>query len=224
MRLLLLGLTGAEPSFQAWRQYLSATGVPFDAVALNRLETQLQFVDEHGRARFQGLVLADGEAIRIALEPWQRADLERAERRLVTRRLTTYAVPGPEYGLEPARWAGPMDELEAELTPRGREVFPYLRDRLPIEPGSWTYLAAPASDRFETLVAGPERCTLVGIHRHPDGREEMVQLFDANACQAQGRALRRGQLAWLTGGTHLGFDRNHLSMQVDDVLMGNHSW
>ncbi|MGH2856146.1 MAG: hypothetical protein ACRDMJ_01530, partial [Solirubrobacteraceae bacterium] len=224
MRLLLLGLTGTEPSFQAWRRYLSATGVPFDAVSLNRLQTQLQFTDGDGSARFQGLILADGEAIRIALEPSQRADLERAERELGARRLTAYATPGPECGLAPASWAGPMEQIEAELTPRGREVFPYLRRRLPIDPGSWAFLAPPACDRFEVLVAGPQGSALVGIHCHPDGREEMVQLFDANADQAQGQVLRRGQLAWLTGGTYVGFDRNHLSMQVDDVLMGNHSW
>jgi hypothetical protein len=111
------------------------------------------------------------------------------------------------------------------LTARGREVFPYLRDELPIDPGSWGYLATPAAgEHFKTLLAGPDQSALAGVHRHADGREEMVQLFDANAAQTHGQLLRRGQLAWLTRGTYLGFERNYLSIQIDDVLLPNHSW
>ncbi len=225
MRLLLLGLTGTEPAYDAWMQWLTRTGVPFDAVPLKDLAEPLQFIDEDGCARFQGLILAEGGLIEIALEPSQRAVLERIERQLGLRRLTAYAVPGPEYGLSSAHWSGHMDDLDAVLTTAGREVFPYLRGRLPIDPGSWAHLASPArGDTFETLVAGPDQSALVGIHRHDDGREEMVQTFNANSAQAQGQALRRGQLAWLTGGTYVGFDRNYLSAQIDDVLMANHSW
>jgi hypothetical protein len=225
MRLLLLGLTGSEPAFQAWDEWLTSAGVPFDAVTLNELTTPLQVVDDAGCPRFQGLILAEGGAMEVALEPTQRADLERVERQLGLRRLTAYVVPGPEYGLRPARWTGLMDDLEAVLTARGQEVFPYLRERLPVDPGSWAYLASPASSaQFETLVAGPGQSALLGIHRHDDGREEMVQMFNTNSSQAQGQALRRGQVAWLTGGSYVGFDRHYLSAEVDDVLMANHSW
>ena len=225
MRLLLLGLTGTEPAFQAWESWLTSAGVPFDAVRLNDLTVPLRVVDDGGRARFQGLILAEPGAMEMALEPAQRADLERAERHLGLRRLTAYAVPGLEHGLCPAHWTGLMDDLEPVLTPRGREVFPYLRDRLPVDPGSWAYLASPASaESFDVLIAGPEGSALLGIHRHADGREEMVQTFNANAAQSQGQALRRGQVAWLTRGIHLGLHRHYLSVEVDDVLMANHSW
>ena len=52
----------------------------------------------------------------------------------------------------------------------------------------------------------------------------MVQTFDANSGQVHGHLLRQGILAWLTRGTHLGYQRNYLSVQVDDVLLPNHSW
>lgn len=225
MRLLLLGLTGTEPAYGAWARWLSRAGVPFDAIALKDLLEPIEFDGEHGESRFQGIILAEAGLMDIALDGSARAGLERLERAHGLRRLIAYAYPGPELGLSAPRWSGRLEELEATLTPSGRRVFPYLQDRLPIDPGSWAYLAsAESASRFETLVAGPDGSALVGIHRRDDGREEMVQTFDANFAQVQGQLLRAGQLAWLTGGTYIGFERNYLSIQIDDVLAGNHSW
>ena len=225
MHLLLLGLTGVEPAFTAWALGLTRAGVPFDAVALKDLTTPNEFLDPSGGARYQGIILSDAGLIEMALEPADRELLEGLERDLGLRRLTAYAYPGPEHGLLTPGWSGKLEDVDAQVTPAGRRIFPYLKDRLPIDPGSWVYLARPESpDRFETLVAGPDDTALVGIHRHRDGREEMVQLFDANPQQSQGQILRRGQLDWLTGGTHLGYERNYLPVQVDDVLLANHSW
>jgi hypothetical protein len=79
-------------------------------------------------------------------------------------------------------------------------------DPLPIDPGSWGYLATPVSqEHFDTLVAATDGSALVGIHRRRDRREEMVQTFDANADladQAQAHLLRRGQPEWVTRGTY----------------------
>jgi hypothetical protein len=225
MQLLLLGLTGTEPAFTAWSVWLTRAGVGFDAVALKDLTTPTEFVDETGGARYQGMILSDAGLIEMALEPEAREALERLECDLGLRRLTAYAYPGPEYGLMTPHWSGELDEVDTSLTDAGRGVFPYLKRQLPIDPGSWVYLARPESLKsFETLVAAPDGAALVGIHRHADGREEMVQLFDANSNQAQGQILRRGQLNWLTAGTHLGCEGNYLSVQVDDVLLANHSW
>jgi hypothetical protein len=225
MRLLLLGLTGTEPAYGAWARWLSRAGVPFDAIALKDLLEPIEFEGEHGGSRFQGIILAEAGLMDIALEGSARAGLERLERAHGLRRLIAYAYPGPELGLSSPRWSGRLEELEARLTPSGRRVFPYLQERLPIDPGSWAYLAsAESASRFETLVAGPDGSALVGIHRRDDGREDMVQTFDANFAQAQGQLLRSGQLAWLTGGTYIGFERNYLSIQIDDVLARNHSW
>ena len=230
MRLLLLGLTGAEPAFAAWEQWLVRAGVPHDAIACKDLGRPLRFADGPesampGAARYQALIVSDSGLLAVALEPEERAALRRLERELGLRRLTAYAYPGPEHGLQTARWSGPLDEVEPTLTGAGREVFPYLRSRLPVDPGSWAYLAQPApGEGFETLVAGPDGAALLGIHRQPDGREEMVQTFDANPTQVHGLLLCRGQLAWLTRGTYLGYERHYLSVQVDDVLLANHSW
>jgi len=224
MRILLLGSTGAEPAFRAWSDWLARAGVPFDAIEMDGARSPVVIVDEAGNARYQATILAD-ELAEAALEPSQRTALERLERELGVRRLAAYAYPGPEHGLTPPVWAGPLESVSATLTPSGREVFPYLREQLPIDAGSWAYLAAPAArGGFETLLAGPDRSALLGVHHDRNGREEMVQLFDANPAQTHGQLLRRGQLAWLTRGNYLGFERDYLSVQIDDVLLPNHSW
>jgi hypothetical protein len=230
MRVLLLGLTGAEPAFAAWGQWLTRAGVPHDAIACKDLNAPLRFTEDAGSSRpgtprYQALILSDPGLLEIALEPEDRETLRRLERELGLRRLIAYAYPGPEHGLQTVRWSGPLDEVAPVLTETGREVFPYLRGRLPVDPGSWVYLAAPESPKtFQTLVAGPDGTALVGIHRHPDGREEMIQTFDANLAQVHGLLLRRGQLAWLTRGAYVGYERHYLSVQIDDVLLANHSW
>ena len=123
------------------------------------------------------------------------------------------------------KWAGPLETVSLHLTASGATLFPYLRGPLPVDPGSWGYLADPVSDeRFDPLVVAGDGSALVGIHRGRDGREEMVQTFDANAGQIQAHLLRRGQLAWLTRGRYLGHERNYLALQIDDVLLPNHRW
>ena len=225
MRILLLGGSGSEPGYESWRTSLARAAVPFDAVALTDQPSTLSIVRSDGTVRYQALILAKDGLLESALDQEQRAVLDRLERDLGLRRLTAYAYPGPLHGLAPPTWAGRLDDITACLTERGLEVFPYLRGPLPIDPGTWGYLAMPDPDeRFESLLVAPDGSSLLGIHRDADGRERMVQTFDVNSGQVQGQLLRQGILAWLTRGIHLGYQRNYLSVQVDDVLLPNHSW
>jgi peptidoglycan/xylan/chitin deacetylase (PgdA/CDA1 family) len=225
MRLLLLGLTGQEPAFLAWAEWLANAGAVFDAVALNDPDHRLVLVDDSGDARFQAIIQAEAGLLQIALDPAQRAQLERIERHHGLRRLTAYSLPTTEMGLSAPHYSGPLTEGQARVTAAGRVVFPYLRDRLPVDPGSWAHLARPIDvEQCEPLIADDDGGVLVGIHRSPDGREEMVQTFSVNSIQAQGQILRRGQLHWLTRGIHLGLERHYLSVHVDDVLLANYSW
>lgn len=225
MRLLLLGGSGGEPGYETWRTSLARAAVPFDAIALADQRSTLSIVRPDGTVRYQALILAKDGLLESALDPGQRAALDRLERNPGLRRLTAYAYPGPMHGLTPPTWSGRLDNITACLTERGLEVFPYLRGSLPIDLGTWGYLATPDPDEcFESLLVAPDGSSLLGIHRDGEGRERMVQTFDANSGQVQGHLLRQGILAWLTRGTHLGYQRNYLSVQVDDVLLPNHSW
>lgn len=225
MRILLLGETGTEPGYEAWQTALSRAGVPFDAVALVDRPSEVRIVDPSGTVCYQALILAREGLIEYALDGDQRAALDRLEQELGLRRLTAYAYPGPAYGLGPPMWAGRLDGIIASLTERGLEVFPYLSGSVPIDPGTWGYLATPDPDqRFETLVRAPDGSSLLGIHHDGDGREQMVQTFDANSSQLHAQLLRQGLLSWLTRGSYLGYQRNYLTLQVDDVLLPNHAW
>jgi len=241
LEVLLLGATEAEPSFRAWRVALEREGVPYRAITLERSEpargagdparaagnrpARGGFIDGLRQALFQAVILATGELLDAALSDSERSALEQFERELGIRRLTAYVYPQAAYGLSTPVWAGPLDGFRANLTPTGARVFPYLRGPVPIDTGSWGYLAEPLSaDRFETLLAGPSGSALVGIHRDRDGREHMVQTFAANAGQTQSQLLRHGQLAWVTRGRYLGYERNYMPLHIDDVLLPNHSW
>jgi hypothetical protein len=224
MRILLLG-AGIEPSFRTWQLALENAGVPHEAIVLGGRRTHVSLRRADGRPRFQAIIVSTGGLLREAPTNDVRAQLEALEREFGIRRLTAYALPGAENGLRPPKWAGPLDSVSLRLTSSGAKVFPYLQGRLPVDPGSWGYLADPASDkRFDPLVVAGDGSALVGVHRRRDGREEMVQTFDANPGQIQAHLLRRGQLAWLTRGRYLGHERNYLPLQIDDVLLPNHGW
>ena len=224
MRVLLLG-EGTEPSFRTWQLALENAGVPHEAIALDVQRTEIGLRSEDGRPRFQATIVSTGGLVRDALTSATRAELEALEREFGIRRLTAYALPGAEHGLQAANWAGPLESVSLRLTSSGAAIFPYLQGPIPVDPGSWGYLADPVSDkRFDRLVVADDGSALVGVHRRRDGREEMVQTFDANAGQIQAQLLRRGQLAWLTRGGYLGHERNYLPLQVDDVLLPNHGW
>lgn len=223
MMVLLLGVSGGEASFQAWVVALEREGVPFETIVLGSPHTPVALVDGSGDALFQAVIVAGDLGLDETLSGSRRAALTRFEREFGVRQLTAYAYPGPEHGLSSPVWGGPIDGTTARLTGAGHAVFPYLRGTLSIEAGSWGYFATAQSE-FEVLLEGPQGAALVGIHRHHDGRQEMVQTFDANPGQPQSQLLRHGQLAWVTGGTYLGHARNYLSLHLDDALLPNHSW
>jgi hypothetical protein len=224
MRVLLLG-TGTEPSFRAWQLALENAGVPHESIVVGVRGTPVNLRRTDGRPRFQAVIVATGGLVREALPSGVHAQLEALEREFGIRRLTAYALPGAKNGLRAPKWAGPLERVSLRLTSSGARIFPYLQGPLPVDPGSWGYLADPVSDeRFDRLVVADDGSALVGVHRQRDGREEMVQTFDANAGQIQAHLLRRGQLAWLTKGRYLGHERNYLPLQIDDVLLPNHGW
>jgi peptidoglycan/xylan/chitin deacetylase (PgdA/CDA1 family) len=225
MKVLLLGATGAEPSFAAWQAALVREGVPFETVALRDAHDPIAFFDRAGDGRYQAVIFATGGMIDEALSDAELDALQRLQLRCGVRRLIAYTCPGPIFGLHGPAWGGPVAAMLGTLTAAGQAVFPYLRGTVPIEDGSWAYLAVPLGDaQFETLLAGPGGSALVGIHTFPDGREELVQTIDSNPGQVQSQLLRHGELAWVTRGCYLGYERNYLPLQVDDVLLPNRSW
>ena len=225
MRIALVGVTGREAQLASWQEPLQRAGLPYVSLALGEERHRLILLAEMRRARFQALILADAGILEEVLDAAASRELARLERACRTRRLIACAYPTSAIGLRPSPWSGSLDGVAAYLTPRGQELFPYLRSELTIDAGSWGQPAWPlGSAQFEPLVTTADGAALLGIHRHDDGREQMVQTFATNPLQSHTHLLRPGQLMWLTRGVHLGLERHYLSLHVDDVLLANPSW
>ena len=78
---------------------------------------------------------------------------------------------------------------------------------------------------WQTLLAGPNNTAFLGIYTHPDdGREELVMTVASNQFQSHNQLLRHGMLNWVTRGVFLGYQRNYLEVQVDDLFLGDDAW
>ena len=88
------------------------------------------------------------------------------------------------------------------------------------------YPATPVNGQdWQTLMAGPNGTAFLGIYTHPDdGREEMVMTVASNQFQSHNQLLRHGMLNWVTRGVFLGYQRNYLEVQVDDLFLGDDAW
>jgi len=239
MKVLLLGASGSEPSFQAWQAQLRREGVPFDQLvaapghapitAATLSQTLAGGIDE---ARYQAVIVATGGLPRCdengcasALAPEEWTALATFEQTFHVRQLTAYAFPSPDFGLNWPTFSGVLDGDEATLTAAGQAAFPYLNGTVKIGAGTWGYGATPLEGAtFSTLLTDTSGAALVGVYTHPDGREEMVQTFDSNQFQLHSQLLRHGQLAWVTRGTFFGDQRNYLELHIDDVFLPDDIW
>ena len=239
LKVLLLGVNGSEPSFQAWQAQMRREGVPFDQLlatpghtpitAATLSQTLAGGIEE---ARYEAVIVAVGNLPRcdengcasaLSAEEW--TALQAYEQTFHVRQLTAYAFPSPEVGLNYPASAGPLDGVNATLTADGQASFPYLNGTVTVGAGTYGYEATPLDPAsFTTLVTDPNGASLVGVFAHPEGREELVQTFDGNPFQVHSELLRHGQLAWATRGTYLGDQRNYLEMQVDDIFLPDDVW
>ena len=173
MKVLLLGTTGTESSFQTWQLSLNQVGVPVDAIALRGRGHVADPLGGRWAAALPGRDSVHRRAFRRGAEP---------------------GAPGGARGAGVSVWHPPADRARgtgvqttactqhahgsagSRQCRSDSERPDGLRGRLPIDPGSWGYLATPVSqEHFETLVAATDGSALVGIHRRRDGREEMVR-------------------------------------------------
>lgn len=232
LRVLLVGATGAEPSFRGWADQLESEGVPHDrlvaATAPDLTAAQL-WDDDH--AFYEAVILATSElshvvegGFRSAFTPEEWAVLDEFERRFAIRRVSAYAYPSSAVGLSAPHFSGSITGTAGSLTAAGRRVFPYLRGRVPIDT-AWGHLAKPVTGAaFEPLVVVPSGEPVVGVHTRPDGREHLVMTVDSGTPLLHHRLLRTGILDWATRGVRLGHARSYLTIHVDDVFLANDRW
>ncbi len=252
-KVLLLSADGTEPGFAAWKYQLTREGVPFDAVisytgaAKTSTLTDARLADYDGdqHAKYDAVIVATGDlghqvdngngttSYLSALTDAEWAALAKFEKTFGIRRLSDYTAPSPAHGLVAVGGAS-QDGKAGTLTAAGKAAFPYLKGSIPIpnddpDPASseaFGYAGTPVDPQsWETLVSAPGGGAYLGIYTHPDdGREEMVMTVAANENQSHAQLLRHGMLNWVTRGVFLGYQRNYLELQIDDLFLGDDAW
>jgi hypothetical protein len=250
LKVLLISADGSEPGFGAWKAELDREGVPYDTLQAYTGQTKTATLTDArladygaGHARYQAVILASGDLGHNVSNPggttsylsaftdaeW--ATLAKFERTFGIRRLSDYTAPGPAHGLNTVGGAT-QDGVVGSLTAAGKAAFPYLKgpvqiaDDDPAVAETFGYPATPvnAAD-WQTLLAEPNDTAFLGIYTHPDdGREEMVMTVASNQFQSHNQLLRHGMLNWVTRGVFLGYQRNYLEVQVDDLFLGDDAW
>ena len=250
MKVLLLSADGTEPGFGAWQAELDREGVPYDTfVAYSGQTRQATLTDASladyatDHARYQAVILAGGDlghnvtnpggsvSYLSALSDAEWGALAKFERTFGIRQLSDYTAPAPAHGLNVVGGAT-QDGVVATLTDTGKLAFPYLKGPVqianddPVAAETFGYPATPVNGAdWQTLLAGPNGTAFLGIYTHPDdGREEMVMTVASNQFQNHNQLLRHGMLNWVTRGVFLGYQRNYLELQVDDLFLGDDAW
>ncbi|MGF1428081.1 hypothetical protein [Kitasatospora sp. LaBMicrA B282] len=247
--LRVLVLDDGGPAVGAITAELTGEGVPYTDVQLaaagrptiNAAFLTATLPDGSTEARYQGVVLPSAGALGSGTA--ESAALLSYEQAYHVRQVDAYTYPQPAVGLnwpQNPGYLGSLDGMNAATTAAGAAgAFGYLKGPVPFEQinpavsESYGYLATPlatqlAGHTFTPLVDMPipnstARGSLVGDYQH-DGIDELVTTFAYNQYQQQWRLLARGMVDWLTQGVHLGFDRDYLAVQVDNVLNTDNRW
>jgi hypothetical protein len=244
LRVLVLSRGGPEESIAA---VMDAEGVPYTRVDLRsggRPAITAAFLSDTvatgPRAKFQAVVLPDEAPVELSAA--ERTAIATYERTFGIRQVDAFTFAHAGVGLNAAGYVGQLDGRTAHVTAAGRQgPFRHLAGDVRIEdadaatPESYGYVATPLADdpaagtSFRTLVGlpvegGTTPGSLIGVYTHDGGREELVITAAFDRYQAHARALARGVITWMTRGVHLGYQRNHLSVHVDDVFLPDARW
>ncbi len=201
-------------------------------------------VERGVHAKYSAVILESGDLVRTVTNPdnsisynsaltdaeW--AALTKLEKSFGIRRLSDNTFPAPLHGLNPVGASGTQDGLVGTLTDAGKAAFPYLKGPVPmanddpVASETFGVAATPVNpDTWQPLVAAPGGGAYLGVYTHPDdGREEMVVTVNSNQFQSQNQLLRHGMLNWVTRGVFLGYQRNYLELDVDDVFLPDDKW
>jgi hypothetical protein len=244
--LRVLVVSRGDSTTGAIADQLASEGVPYDVLDLtspDRPTVNAAFladeVDGVERARYQAIVLPDANPF---TDPAEYAALADYRREHGIPQVDAFVWPSSAVGLGSPAYSGTLDGFTATVTGAGRAGgFGYLRGGVPFEdndPALWEsygYLSQPSpspggNGHFEPLLTAaipPESGGGTGMlagEYTVDGRRELVLTFAYYQGQEQFRLLAPGIVEWLTGGVHLGYFRNYLSVHVDDVLLPDSRW
>ena len=241
--------SNASIAYGDWQNTLQREGVPYTSVVTNSSTPgsvplpalSSTAADGTQVANYEGVVVTVSGDLGLTTAQWDQ--LQTFEHQFSVRQVTAYAVPSADYGLNADPTGGCSTQPATgvptcaaavstpSLTADGSNVFPYL-NKFSLDPGpqsTWVYQATPmgtipAGASVDTLIAGPNGSSLVGIYTGPDGRQTMYQTFNENQYYLQSQLLRHGELDWLARNTFFGDQRNYVEMDIDDTFTPDDAW
>lgn len=231
MKLLVIGIDGSEPSYQAITYFLDYLGIPYQAVLAK--SQPLPALSNVSKGFYQGVILStgnlgycDASGCRSALPDSAWASLDAYTRDFGVRMAAFYAWPEKRYGLVATGSTGSSDSApqSATFTTAGKAIFSYLNTANPLKvTNSWVYLAAPAPDAGETTtpLLTIQGATVAAVHTKADGREYLAMTLDSNPYLLHAMALNYGVFNWVTKGIFIGARKVYLSTQMDDFFLPN---
>jgi prealbumin domain-containing protein len=222
LKVLLVYSSGTETDYQAWRAALDREGVPYAALQASSVSDAAVADYANNHAFYQAVVqTTDATPVPDSAT----AALAKLETTFGIRQLSDY-VTTAGHGLSFGAGSTQIGKA-GSLTAEGALAFPYLKGNVPIDPSAFAYTATPdGTGQFTPLLVDPKNgnSPYVGIYTHPDGRQEMVTTVNSNQFFTNAQLLRHGMLNWVTRGVYLGYQRNYLEMQVDDLFLGDDIW
>jgi hypothetical protein len=242
--LKVLVVSDGTPWVQAIQQQLTSEGVPTTVVNLgdsSRPTITSSFlsgtlIDGTPEGHYQGVVLPNDAP--SALSADELSALASYETAFSVRQLDAYLYPTGNVGMNPPAYGGSLDGTAVTVTAAAKAAgFGYLKGTFSFEgnPGgatSYGYLAQPlpntATATFTpfltaTIPGTTTTGTLAGVYNNA-AREQMEVSFGYNYYQLQFRYIAHALADWVTRGVHLGYWRNYLTVDYDDVFNANARW
>jgi len=241
--LRVLVLTDGTPAVAAIAHELAGEGVPATVISLkaaSRPAITKGFLTRTGPGgkpggNFDGIVLPGASP--AGLTSAELATLTRYEQEFGVRQVDAYAPPQPALGMSAPVYSGPLTGKVTVTAAGAAAGFGYLRGSFPFSGGSagaalFGYLAQPQPGSDVTAVtplldaAIPHSAgsgALVWQFTR-EGAEQLGISFGSSQYLAQFRYLAHGIISWLTRGVSLGFWRNYLTVDYDDVINADAQW
>jgi hypothetical protein len=240
----VLILSDGTPWVQAIQQELTSEGVPTTVVNLgdsSRPAITGSFLsgtlsDGTPVGYFQGVVLPNDAPSQLSAD--EESALANYETAFSVRQVDAYLYPTGNVGTNAPVYGGSLDGTAVTVTAAAKaDSFGYLKGAFSFEgtPGgatSYGYLATPlpntATATFTpfltaTVPGTTTTGTLAGVYDNA-GREQMEVSFGYNYYQLQYRYIAHALADWVTRGVHLGYWRNYLTVDYDDVFNADAEW
>lgn len=231
MKLLVVGVDGTEPSYQAITFFLDYLGIPYQAVLARTQPLPPLFTASKGL--YQGIILSTGNlaycangtcASALSASDW--AALDSYTQAYKVRLATFYAWPEKRYGVTAKSALGTSDAAPATaaFTSAGAQVFPYLTTANGLKvANAYVYLAAASPDPGETVtpLLTIQGSPVAVLDTKADGREYLAMTLDHNPYLLHSMALNYGVFNWVTKGMFLGARKIYFSPQMDDFFLAN---